>query len=121
MPQWQARYGKPGGMIAWQVERHAAGIYAPLKTGSSSEVAAMSAGVFRHCTTLDVDRQDVESPGQSTVALALCHLLGFPRFPRLKAIHKQRLSRPEAGPPEAYAHLQRVLRRPIHRDLITPE
>src|SRR5207248_6734738 len=78
-------------------------------------------GVLRHCTTMEVDRQYVDSHGQSTVAFAFCHLLGFQLLPRLKAIHKQRLYRPEVGCPAAYPNLQPVLRRPINWDLITPE
>jgi len=81
----------------------------------------MIEGVLRHCTTMAVDRQSVDSYGQSTVAFAFCQLLGFQRLPRLKAIHKHRLYRPEAGYPEAYPHLQLVLRRPINWHLIAPE
>ena len=50
MTQWHARYGKPGVMIYWHVERKAACIYSQLKTCSSSEVAAMINGVLQHCT-----------------------------------------------------------------------
>jgi TnpA family transposase len=121
LTQWHARYGKPGIMIYWHVERKAACIYSQLKTCSSSEVAAMIEGVLRHCTAMEVDRQYVDSHGQSTVAFAFCHLLGFQLLPRLKAIHRQRLYRPEAGHPEAYANLQPILRRPINWDLIAPE
>ena len=81
----------------------------------------MIEGVLRHCTTMEVDRQYVDSHGQSAVAFAFCHLLGFQLLPRLKAIHKQRLYRPEAGSPEAYPNLQPVLRRPINWNLIAPE
>lgn len=70
---------------------------------------------------MEVDRQYVDSHGQSAVAFAFCHVLGFQLLPRLKAIHKQRLYRPEAGHPEAYPHLQPVLRRPINWDLVAPE
>jgi len=70
---------------------------------------------------MEVDRQYVDSHGQSTVAFAFCHLLGFQLLPRLQAIHKQRLYRPEAGHPEAYPNLQLVLRRPINWDLSAPE
>jgi len=68
-----------------------------------------------------VDRQYVDSHGQSAVAFTFCHLLGFQLLPRLKAIHKQRLYRPEAGHPEAYPNLQSVLRRPINWNLVVPE
>jgi hypothetical protein len=70
---------------------------------------------------MEVDRQYVDSHGQSAVAFAFCHLLGFQLLPRLKAIHKQRLYRPEAGRPEAYPNLEPVLRRPINWNLIAPE
>ena len=81
----------------------------------------MIEGVLRHCTAMEVDRQYVDSHGQSAVAFAFCHLLGFQLLPRLKGIHQQRLYRPEAGYPEAYPNLQLILRRPIHWNLIAPE
>ena len=77
LTEWHARYGKPGIMIYWHVDRKAACIYSQLKTCSSSEVAAMIEGVLRHCTAMEVDRQYVDSHGQSAVAFAFCHLLGF--------------------------------------------
>jgi TnpA family transposase len=67
---------------------------------------------------MEVDRQYVDSHGQSTVAFAFCRLLGFQLLPRLKAIHKQKLYRPVVGQPDAYRNLQAVLRKPIHRELI---
>jgi TnpA family transposase len=121
MTEWHARYGKPGIMIYWHTERKSACIHSQLKTCSSSEVAAMIEGVLHHCTAMEIDRQYVDSHGQSEVAFAFCHLLGFQLLPRLKAIHKQRLYRPEVGHPEAYPNLQLVLRRPINWDLIMPE
>jgi len=39
-------------------------------------------------------------------------------LPRLKAIHRQKLYRPEVGKPEAFPQLQHVLSRPINWDLI---
>jgi TnpA family transposase len=108
-------------MIYWHVERKAACIYSQLKTCSSSEVAAMIAGVLRHCTEMAVDRQYVDSHGHSAVALALCHVLGFQLLPRLKAIHAPRLSRPDTSRPEDLAHLQPVLSRPLNWDLIAQQ
>jgi TnpA family transposase len=60
----------------------------------------------------------VDSHGQSEVAFAFCRLLGFQLLPRLKAIHKQKLYRPEAGKPEEYPNLQLVLTRSINWNLI---
>jgi TnpA family transposase len=78
----------------------------------------MIEGVIRHCTEMKVDRQYVDSHGQSTVAFAFCRLLGFQLLPRLKAIHSQKLYRPDGGQPDAYKHLQLVLTKPIDWELI---
>jgi TnpA family transposase len=118
MTEWHTRYGGRSVAIYWHVERNSACIYSQLKTCSSSEVAAMIQGVLRHCTEMEIDRQYVDSHGQSTVGFAFCRLLGFELLPRLKALHAQRLYRPEPGQPEAYPHLQPVLSRPIQWELI---
>jgi TnpA family transposase len=118
MTEWHVRYGGRGVMIYWHVEKKATCIYSQLKACSSSEVAAMIEGVLRHCTEMAVDRQYVDSHGQSEVAFAFCRLLGFQLLPRFKAIHRQKLYRPETGNPEAFLRLQHVLSRPINWDLI---
>jgi TnpA family transposase len=116
--QWHVRYGGRGIMIYWHVERKSLCIHSQLKSPSSSEVASMIEGVIRHCTEMEVDRQYVDSHGQSTVAFAFCRLLGFQLMPRLKAIHAQKLYRPEAGQPDTYPHLQLVLTKPIDWELV---
>ena len=78
----------------------------------------MMEGVLRHCTEMEVEKNYVDSHGQSVVAFAFSHLLGFQLLPRLKAIHQQRLYRPDVGQPDAYPHLQPILSRPINWDLI---
>jgi len=118
MTEWHVRYGGKGIMIYWHVEKHAACIYSQLKTCSSSEVAAMIEGLLRHDTEMEVEKNYVDSHGQSEVAFAFCRLLGFQLLPRLKAIHAQKLYRAEAGQPEAYPNLQAVLTRPIDWQLI---
>ena len=118
MTEWHARYGGPTVGIYWHVERNAACIYSQLKSCSSSEVAAMIQGVLRHCTEMEIDRQYVDSHGQSTLGFAFCRLLGFELLPRLKAIHSKRLYRPEAGQPDAYPNLQPVLSKLINWELI---
>ena len=60
----------------------------------------------------------MDSHGQSVVAFAFARLLGFQLLPRLKAIHAQRLYRPDAGQADAYPHLRPVLSRPIDWELI---
>ncbi len=116
--QWHVRYGGRGIMIYWHVERSSLCIHSQLKSPSSSEVASMIEGVIHHCTEMEVDRQYVDSHGQSTVAFAFCRLLGFQLLPRLKAIHSQKLYRPETGKADAYANLQQILTKPIDWDCV---
>lgn len=116
--QWHARYGGRGVMIYWHVERKSLCIHSQLKSPSSSEVASMIEGVIHHCTEMEVDRQYVDSHGQSTVAFAFSRLLDFQLLPRLKAIHSQKLYRPDAGQPDVYKRLQPVLTKPIDWELI---
>jgi TnpA family transposase len=118
LTEWHVRYRGPGVMIYWHMDKKAACIFSQLKQCSSSEVAAMITGVIRHCTDMAIDRQFVDSHGQSEIAFTFCNLLGFRLLPRLKALHAQKLYRPEAGQPEAYPHLQPVLTRPIRWELI---
>jgi TnpA family transposase len=118
LTEWHARFRGPGIMIYWHLDKKACCIYSQLKSCSSSEVAAMIEGVLRHCTEMSVDRNYVDSHGQSAVAFAFTKLLGFELLPRLKAIHAQKLYRPETGQPEAYPNLQPILTRPINWELI---
>ncbi|BAV52471.1 transposase Tn3 family protein (plasmid) [Mesorhizobium loti] len=96
MTEWHARYGGRGVMIYWHVEKRATCVYSQLKRCSSSEVASMIEGVLRHCTDMEIQRQYVDSHGQSAVGFAFCRLLGFELAPRLKAIARQKLAVPEA-------------------------
>lgn len=118
MTEWHIRYGGRGVMIYWHVEKKSVCIYSQLKTCSSSEVAAMIEGLLRHSTDMKVEKNYVDTHGQSEVAFAFCHLLGFQLLPRLKRIHKQKLYRPAAGQSNAYPNLQPVLTRPINWELI---
>jgi TnpA family transposase len=118
MTEWHARYGGRGVMIYWHVERGSVCIHSRLRRCSSSEVAAMIEGVLRHDTEMEIERQYVDSHGQSEVAFAFCRLLGFQLLPRLKAIAAQRLYTPEAGDPSSYPNLACVLVRPIDWALI---
>jgi TnpA family transposase len=116
--QWHVRYGGRGVMIYWHVDKNSLCIHSQLKSPSSSEVASMIEGVVHHCTEMEVDRQYVDSHGQSTVAFAFCRLLGFQLMPRLKAIHVQKLSRSDVGQPDAYPNLQAILTKPIDWELV---
>ena len=109
LTEWHIRYRGPGIMVYWHVDRKAACIYSQVKSCSSSEVAAMIEGVLRHCTDMEIDRQYVDSHGQSVVAFGFCHLLGFQLLPRLKAIPRQKLYRPVAGEGDPYPRLKPIL------------
>lgn len=91
MTEWHIRYRGRGVMIYWHVEKNLTCIYSQLKSCSSSEVAAMMEGLLRHCTEMEVEKNYVDSHGQSKVAFAFCSLLGYQLMPRLKAIHSQKL------------------------------
>ena len=81
MTEWHIRYGGRGVMIYWHVEKKSVCIHSQLKSASSSEVAAMIEGVLRHCTEMSVDKNYVDTHGQSEVAFAFSHLLGFRLLP----------------------------------------
>ena len=118
MTEWHVRYGGRGVMIYWHVERGSVCIHSRLRRCSSSKVAAMIEGVLRHDTDMEIERQYVDSHGQSEVAFAFCRLLGFQLLPRLKAIAAQRLYLPEAGITSNYPNLACILARPIDWTLI---
>jgi TnpA family transposase len=118
LTEWHIRYRGPGIMIYWHIERKSTCIYSQLKSCSSSEVAAMIEGLLRHCTDAEIQKNYVDTHGQSEVAFAFCHLLGFRLLPRLKDMASQKLYRPETGNPTDYEHLQPILTKVINWDLI---
>lgn len=67
---------------------------------------------------MKVEKNFVDSHGQSEVAFAFCHLLGFQLMPRLKRISVQKLYLPINGSASDYPNLQPVLTRSINWDLI---
>lgn len=121
MTEWHIRYGGRGVMIYWHVEKKSVCIYSQLKRCSSSEVASMIEGVLRHCTEMSVQKQYVDTHGQSEVAFAFSYLLGFNLMPRLKNISKQKLYIPDVGMAENYQNLTPALARPINWELITQQ
>ncbi len=117
LTEWHMRYNGRGVMVYWHVEKNAACIYSQFKRVSSSETGAMINGVLRHCTEMEVDRQFVDTHGQSTVAFAFCHLLGFDLMPRLKDINRQKLHRALAG--QSFQNLEKMMAtKPIDWGLI---
>lgn len=118
MTEWHARYKGRGVMIYWHVEKKAVCVYSQLKRCSSSEVAAMMKGVLRHCTEMSVDKNYVDTHGQSEVGFAFTHLLGFQLMPRIRGIQKQKLYLPAKGQAQQYGNLTAILKRPIRWPLI---
>ncbi len=101
MTEWHVRYGGPGVMIYWHVERGSACIYSQLKACSASEVAAMIEGLLRHLTSAEIDRNYADTHGASIVGFGFTYLLNFRLLPRLKGIGGARLyrSRSRRGTP----------------------
>jgi TnpA family transposase len=119
MTEWHARYGGPGVMIYWHVERKSVCIYSQLRSCSASEVAAMLEGLLRHSTSADIDRNYVDTHGASVVGFAFCYLLGFKLMPRLKNIGAPRLYRPGLHDDQPWEQIAPVLAgRPIDWELI---
>ena len=119
MTEWHNRYGGPGVMIYWHVEKKSTCIYSQLKNCSSSEVAAMIEGVLRHDTTAEIEANYVDTHGASIVGFAFTELLGFKLLPRLKNIGSIRLYR--ANNEEVYEEINPVLSRPINWDIIAQQ
>jgi TnpA family transposase len=122
MTEWRSRYKGYGILVYWHVETNAVCIYSQLRNFSFSEVAAMIEGLIRHDTEMRVEKNFVDSHGQSEVAFAFCHLLGGVRLmPRLKRIKYERLYLPEKGMTNTFPNLAGVLGRPIRWDLMAPQ
>ena len=119
--QWHKRYRRAGVMVYWHVGKQAICTYSQLKAPSSSEVSSMIEGVLRHCTAMQVDRQYVDTHGQSEVAFAFCHLLGFKLMPRFKNLHEQKLSLPDKQLAKELPNLRWILRDVIDWTLIERE
>src|SRR2546427_6797716 len=82
----------------------------------------MIEGLIRHDTEMRVEKNFVDSHGQSEVAFAFCHLLGGVRLmPRLKRLKYERLYLPDTGMASAFPNLAGVLSRPIRWDLIAQQ
>jgi len=119
MTEWHQRYGGRGVMIYWHVDAKATCIHSQLKQVSSSEVASMIEGVLHHGTDLEIDRQFVDTHGQSVVGFAFCYLLGFELMPRFKGIACQKLVRALPKSERSYPNLEPLfVPKPINWDLI---
>ena len=119
MSEWRSRYRGHGVLVYWHVETNAVCIYAQARSFSHSEVAAMVEGLIRHDTEMRVEKNFVDSHGQSEVAFAFCHLLGLVKLmPRLKRIKYERLYLPDKEMSGQFTNLAGVLTRPLRWDLV---
>ena len=119
MTEWRTRYGGYVVKVYWHVETNAVSIYSQLKNYSASEAAAMIQGLIRHDTEMRVEKNFVDSHGQSEVAFAFCRLLNeFKLMPRLKRIKYERLYLPDMGMASNFPNLANVLTRPIRLELV---
>ena len=122
MSEWHVRYKGRGVMVYWHVEKNSLCVHSQLKRCSSSEVSSMIEGVLRHCTDMEIDKQYVDSHGQSEVAFAFCELLGFSLMPRLKAIAQQKLYLPDNDMRSELHNLAPVLKKhPINWEMIAQQ
>ena len=119
MAEWRTRYKGYGVVVYWHVETNAVSIYSQLKRYSASEAAAMIQGLIRHDTEMRVEKNFVDSHGQSEVAFAFCRLLNeFKLMPRLKRIKHEKLYLPGKGMAKDFPNLTGVLTRPIQWQFI---
>lgn len=121
MSEWHSRYQGRGVMVYWHVATSAICIYSSLKTCTSSEVASMIEGLVRHDTEMRVERNFVDSHGQSEVAFGFSQFLNIELMPRLKRIKHERLYLPDKELLGDLPSLQGVLARPIRWDLIAEQ
>jgi len=69
-----------------------------------------------------VEKNFVDSHGQSEVAFAFCRLLNdFKLMPRLKGIKRERLYLPDRGRAKQFPNLAGVLTRPIQGDIMNQQ
>ena len=79
----------------------------------------MIEGLIRHDTQMRVEKNFVDSHGQSEVAFAFCRLLNdFKLVPRLKRIKYEKLYLPDTGMADQFPNLAGVLTRPIRWQFI---
>ena len=102
MTEWHNRYGGPGVMVYWHVEKKQLCIHSQLTTCSASEVAAMLQGLLHHDTDVEIEANITDTHGASIVGFGFCELLGFKLMPRFKQIGRIPLYAP--GP----AHRRRL-------------
>jgi len=119
MTEWHNRYGGPGVMVYWHVERKQLCIHSQLTTCSASEIAAMLQGLLHHDTDVEIEANVTDTHGASIIAFGFCELLGFKLMPRFKQIGKMPLYGPGPRSDQQWSAIAPVIsNRPIDWELI---
>ena len=118
MTEWHIRYGCRGVMIYWHVDKESLCVYSQLKTCSSSEVASMIEGVLYHNTDAELEKNYVDTHGQSLVGFAFCYLLKFELLPQIKLVEAEKLFTDSSDSHSEYKNIQKVLKREINWEII---
>ena len=122
MTEWHNRYGGPGVMVYWHVEKKQLCIHSQLTTCSASEVAAMLQGLLHHDTDVEIEANITDTHGASIVGFGFCELLGFKLMPRFKQIGRIPLYAPGLPTDGDWAAIAPVISaRPINWDLIAQQ
>ena len=122
MTEWHTRYGGPGVMVYWHVEKKQLCIHSQLTTCSASEVAAMLQGLLHHDTDVEIEANITDTHGASIVGFGFCELLGFKLMPRFKQIGRIPLYAPGLPTDADWAAIAPVISaRPINWDLIAQQ
>ena len=113
LADWHPHSKKTGVHVYWHVDKNSMCIYSQLKSIWASEVSSMITGLIHHDTEMRIEKNFVDSHGQSEVAFAFCRFLGIELMPRLKNIKKEVLYLPKKGMADAFTNLKGILARPI--------
>ncbi|MBF0398926.1 MAG: Tn3 family transposase, partial [Desulfobacterales bacterium] len=116
--EWNPHYQKKAIMAYWHVDKNSTCIFSQLKTPLSSEVATMIKGLILHDTEMRIDKNFVDSHGQSEVAFPFCRFIFVELCPRLKRLKYERIYLSEKNMESKLIHLKGVLGRPILWDKI---
>ena len=117
--EFNPHYNRRGVMVYWHVERNSLCIYSQLR--GASEIAAMIDGLVRHDSEMRIEKNFVDSHGQSEVALPFCRFLHVDLIPRLKRIKRERLYLPESGMTDSLPNLKGILERAIRWELVAEQ
>lgn len=111
--EWNPHYQKTGVMAYWHVDTNSTCIYSQLKAPTASQVSAMIKGLIHHDTEMRIDKNMIDTHGQSEVAFPFCRFMSVELSPRLKRIKYSRLYLPDKSMEASLPHLKGVIERPI--------